>query len=100
MCGVHEQNVRYTQATPLLLCRSSALALGISPCYWSSAGRSFVMRSLKPCPENFDQIVVVLGVGGGGEVNYQMQIVTKLPNGNIQNYQLEMFDSGGGGGGG
>ena len=57
------------------------------------------MRSLKPCPENFDQIVVVLGVGGGGEVNYQMQIVTKLPNGNIQNYQLEMFDSGGGGGG-
>ena len=30
------------------------------------------------------------------EVNYQMQIVTKLPNENIQNYQLEMFDSGGG----
>ena len=29
---------------------------------------------------------------GGGGVNYQMQIVTKLPNGNIQNYQLEMFD--------
>ena len=25
-----------------------------------------------------------------------MQIVTKLPNENIQNYQLEMFDSGGG----
>ena len=34
----------------------------------------------------------------GGGVNYQMQIVTKLPNENIQNYQLEMFDSGGGGG--
>ena len=33
----------------------------------------------------------------GGSVNYQMQIVTKLPNENIQNYQLEMFDSGGGG---
>ena len=32
----------------------------------------------------------------GGGVNYQMQIVTKLPNENIQNYQLEMFDSGGG----
>ena len=47
--------------------------------YWSSAGRSFVMRSLNPCPENFDQIVVILG--GGGGVNYQMQIVTKLPNG-------------------
>ena len=27
-----------------------------------------------------------------------MQIVTKLPNENIQNYQLEMFDSWGGGG--
>ena len=26
-----------------------------------------------------------------------MQIVTKLPNENIQNYQLEMFDSWGGG---
>ena len=35
--------------------------------------------------------------GGGG--NYQTQIVTKLPNKNIQNYQQEMFDSGGGGGG-
>ena len=32
-----------------------------------------------------------------GGVNYQMQIVTKLPNENIQNYQLEMFDSWGGG---
>ena len=31
----------------------------------------------------------------GGGVNYQMQIVTKLPNENIQNYQLEMFNSGG-----
>ena len=31
-----------------------------------------------------------------GSVNYQMQIVTKLPNENIQNYQLEMFDSDGG----
>ena len=30
--------------------------------------------------------------------NYQMQIVTKLPNENIQNYQLEMFDSDCGGG--
>ena len=29
-----------------------------------------------------------------------MQIVTKLPHENIQNYQLEMFDSGGGGEGG
>ena len=30
---------------------------------------------------------------GGGGRNYQMQIVTKLPNENIQNYQLEMFNS-------
>ena len=26
--------------------------------YWSSKGRSFVMRSLKLCPENFSQNVV------------------------------------------
>ena len=32
----------------------------------------------------------------GGGVNYQMQIVTtKLPNENIQTYQLQMIDSGG-----
>ena len=30
----------------------------------------------------------------GGSVNYQIQIVTKLPNENIQNYHLEMFHSG------
>ena len=35
-------------------------------------------------------------IDSGGSVNYQMQIVTKLPNENIQNYQLEMSDSGGG----
>ena len=57
------------------------------------------MRSLNPCPENFDQIVVVWVnyQSLGRVVNYQMQIVTKVPNENIQNYQLEMFDSGGGG---
>ena len=113
---------------------------------WSSAGRSFVMRSLNPCPENFDQIVVVwvnyqsLWGGGGGKlpivipsttntilhvslkneeypnVKYPnlpttndrfwggggklpTQIVnTKLPNENIQTYQLQMIKSGGGGG--
>ena len=26
--------------------------------HWSSEGRSFVMRSLNPCPENFSQNVV------------------------------------------
>ena len=36
-------------------------------------------------------------VGWGWGVNYQMQIVTKLPNENIQTYQLQMTDSGGGG---
>ena len=36
-----------------------------------------------------------------GGVNYQMQIVnTKLPNENLQTYQLQMIDSGGWGGGG
>ena len=39
------------------------------------------------------------GWGGGGGVNYQMQIVTtKLPNENIQTYQLQMTDSWVGGG--
>ena len=33
-------------------------------------------------------------IDSGGSVNYQMQIVTKLPNENIQNYQLEIFDLG------
>ena len=28
------------------------------------------MRNLNPCPENFDQNVVVCGMGGGG-VNYK-----------------------------
>ena len=32
-----------------------------------------------------------------GGVNYQKQIVTKLPNENIQTYQPQMIDSGGGG---
>ena len=53
------------------------------------------MRSLNPCPENFDQ-----NLGGGGDIKYQMQIVTKLPNENIQTYQLQMINSGGWGGGG
>ena len=38
------------------------------------------------------------GGGGGGRLNYQTQIVTKLPNENIQTYQLQIIDSGGGGG--
>ena len=38
--------------------------------------------------------------GGGGGVNDQMQIVAKLPNGNIQTYQPQMINSGGRGLGG
>ena len=37
-------------------------------------------------------------LGGGGD-KLPNAIVTKLPNENIQNYQLQMIDSGGGGGG-
>ena len=36
--------------------------------------------------------------GGEGALNYQMQIVTKLPNENLQTYQVQMIDSSGGGG--
>ena len=32
-------------------------------------------------------------LGGGSGVNYQTQIVTKLPNENIQTYQPQMIDS-------
>ena len=70
---------------------------------WSSAGRSFVMRSLNPCPENFDQIVVVWvnyqSWGGGGVIKRPNANCEKLPNQNLQTYQLQMIDSGGGGGG-
>ena len=46
--------------------------------------------------ENIQNYQLEMFDSGGGG-NYQMQIVTKLPNENIQNYQLEMFDFGGGG---
>ena len=59
------------------------------------------MRSLNPCPESFDQIVVVwvnYQSWGGGGVSDQTQIVnTKLPNENFQTYQPQMIDLGGGG---
>ena len=48
--------------------------------FWSSEGRSFVMRSLNPCPENFSQNVVYWGKllrwggGGGGGVIYQTKL--------------------------
>ena len=37
----------------------------------------------------------MINLGGGG--NYQMQIVTKLPNENLQTYQVQMINLGGGG---
>ena len=46
--------------------------------------------------ENIQNYQLEMFDSEGWGVNYQMQIVTKLPNENIQNYQLEMFDSGGG----
>ena len=45
--------------------------------------------------ENIQTYQLQMINSGGGGVNYQMQIVTKLPNENIQNYQLQMIDSGG-----
>ena len=45
--------------------------------------------------ENIQNYQLEMFNSEGGGVNYQMQIVTKLPNENIQNYQLEMYDSGG-----
>ena len=43
--------------------------------------------------ENIQNYQLEMFDSEGWGVNYQMQIVTKLPNENIQNYQLEMFDS-------
>ena len=52
------------------------------------------------CPiHNFSNLYQLQMIHSGrGGVNYQMQIVnTKLPNENIQTYQVPMTDSGGGG---
>ena len=35
-------------------------------------------------------------IDSGGGLNYQTQIVTELPNENIHNYQLQMINSRGG----
>ena len=60
--------------------------------YWSSVGRSFVMQSLNPCPENFDQNMVVLDCRGRGN---------KIPNAKCSNLPTtNSFLEGGGGGGG
>ena len=62
-------------------------------------GVNYQMQIVTKLPnENIQNYQLEMFDSGGGGVNYQMQIVTKLPNENIQNYQLEMFDSGGGGG--
>ena len=63
---------------------------------WSSEGRSFVMRSLNPCPENLSQNVVdypnLLWGGGGGESTTRNQNRLSLS-------QTDSFWGGGGGGG-
>ena len=65
--------------------------------YQSWGGGDYQMQIVTKLPnENVQNYQLEMFDSGGG-VNYQMQIVTKLPNENIQNYQLEMFDSGGGG---
>ena len=46
---------------------------------WSSAGRSFVMRSLNLCPENFSQNLVDWGnLLKGGGVIYYMKFIQSL----------------------
>ena len=45
--------------------------------------------------ENIQNYQLEMFDSQGGGVNYQMQIVTKLRNENIQNYQLAMFWGGG-----
>ena len=48
--------------------------------HWSSEGRSFVMRSLNPCPENFSQNVVDYPnlLRGGGVIYYAKSEVLEL----------------------
>ena len=59
-------------------------------------GVNYQMQIVIKLPnENIQNYQLEILILMGGRVNYQMQIVTKLPNENIQNYQLEMFDSGG-----
>ena len=43
--------------------------------YWSSEGRSFVVRSLNPCPENFSQNVVDYPnlLRGGGNLLHEIR---------------------------
>ena len=45
--------------------------------------------------ENIQTYQLQMIDSGGRGVNYQMQIVTKLPNENIQTYQLQMINCGG-----
>ena len=61
-------------------------------------GVNYQMQIVTKLPNENIQNYQLEMFDSGGSVNYQMQIVTKLPNENIQNYQLEIFDSGRGGG--
>ena len=61
-------------------------------------GVNYQMQIVTKLPNENIQNYQLEMLNSGGGVNYQMQIVTKLPNENIQNYQLEMFNSERGGG--
>ena len=66
----------------------------------SGGSVNYQMQIVTKLPnENIQNYQLEIFDSQGRGVNYQMQIVTKLPNENIQNYQLEMFDSDGKGGG-
>ena len=58
-------------------------------------GVNYQMQIVTELPNENIQNYQLEIIDSGGSVNYQMQIVTKLPNENIQNYQLEIFDLGG-----
>ena len=63
--------------------------------FWGG-GRNYQMQIVTKLPnENIQNYQLEMFNSEGGGINYQMQIMTKLPNENIQNYQLEMYDSGG-----
>ena len=61
-------------------------------------GVNYQMQIVTKLPNENIQNYQLQMINSGGRVNYQMQIVTKLPNENIQNYQLQMINSRGGGG--
>ena len=56
---------------------------------------NYQMQIVTKLPNENIQTYQLQMINSGG-LNYQMQIVTKLPNENIQTYQLQMINSWGG----